>query len=408
MSEVDDSFLKEIKDSFLTESEELLTRFEECLLSLEKDEDHSNAYADLKRIAHNFKGSGKAVGFDSLSTFCHAIENLLVCLSSRTIDLNPKIVQLLLNCNDELKSNLIALRNDNSTVLNHSAFVLEIENTIKNEDSNTLVKPDDETGEQQKFFQAPVASKNNLVHEPKKVDNFIRVPLSKIDDLLNTFGEQVIYLSALDHYKDNFVKHEEEIQRILLTLKKLAFDLQHSTMTLRMVNLKSLFSKLDRCVRDASLGIGKKVEAEFFGSHLELDKTIVDQISDPLIHIIRNAVDHGIEDDEERASKQKNESGKVTITARREGGSFVIEIKDDGKGLDKDKILKKAQERGLVRENESLSEKEILELIFENGFSTKEQVSEFSGRGVGMNVVKEVVTSLKGTCEIESTLVLIL
>jgi two-component system chemotaxis sensor kinase CheA len=308
--------------------------------------------------------------------------------------------------NDELKLNLIALRKDSSTVLNHSAFIIEIENALKNEDVDVSLRAENEGKDlvPQKIFQAPLATKNNLVQEPKQVDNFIRVPLSKIDDLLNTFGEQVIYLSALDHYKDNFVKHEEEIQRTLLTLRKLAFDLQHSTMTLRMVNLKSLFSKLDRCIRDASLGIGKKVEAEFVGSHLELDKTIVDQISDPLIHIIRNAVDHGIEDNNERVQLQKNESGKVTITARREGGSFVIEIKDDGKGLDKDKILKKAQERGLVSENEILTEKEILELIFENGFSTKEQVSEFSGRGVGMNVVKEVVNSLKGTCEIESHL----
>jgi two-component system chemotaxis sensor kinase CheA len=171
-----------------------------------------------------------------------------------------------------------------------------------------------------------------------------------------------------------------------------------------MVGLRGLNSKLERVIRDTSIQTRKKINFSFEGLDQELDKTIVDQLSDPLIHMVRNSVDHGIESVDERINLGKSEVGTIKITARREGGTFVIHIQDDGKGLSREKIFQKAKEKKIISGDENLSDPEVFELIFENGFSTKESASEISGRGVGMNVVKEMILSMKGSYEIESEL----
>jgi two-component system chemotaxis sensor kinase CheA len=401
-----DLFLKEIQETFLGEAVEMLRQAEGFFLALEQPGDHAEILAHLKRIAHNFKGSGQAVGFESLAKFSHCLENLLIALSEGHVALSGPAVQLLLDCNDALHRDIVLLRADLSAVLNHDSLLAKIDGLLS--DSSPGERPAEKHAAVEKDEQDGVASNSaaNSIEtsspSPSSKDESIRIPMRRIDELLDAFGEQVIFLSALDHYKNDIDRHKDELVRTIFNLKKLAFDLQQSTLSLRMVNLKTLFSKLERAIRDAARLTGKNVRCVTVGVEQELDKIIVDQLSDPLIHMVRNAVDHGLEIPRDRAQKGKHETGVVTLAAKREGGAFVIEIHDDGRGLDPARIRDKAIEKGLIEPDESKTEKELFALIFENGFSTKENVSELSGRGVGMNVVKEMILALKGSYEIDS------
>jgi len=403
-----DDFLKEIQEGFLLEADDLLEQAEGLFLNLEKDDvDQRATFDHLKRIAHNFKGSGKAVGFDELSSFCHSLENLLVALSSGTVRLNQKITDLLLECNDVLRADIRTLTQDKTAILDHSDLKKKLDKSLAEYSNPNAGK------EESNHFDSPIeinqehkSDKSAQQNHQKKNgnDEFIKVPLKKIDELLNTFGEQVIFLSALDFYKEDIATHKEDISRTVFNLKRIAFDLQQSTLTLRMVTLKSMFSKLERAMRDAAIMTRKKINTIITGGDNELDKVIVDQLADPLIHMVRNSVDHGIESAEIRTQRGKSTTGTIRLNAQREGGAFVIEVQDDGGGLDSDRIYQKGVEKGLIKEGQKMTRNEIFDLIFENGFSTKDAASELSGRGVGMNVVKETILSLKGSYEIDSEL----
>ncbi|MEY8876797.1 MAG: chemotaxis protein CheA, partial [Leptothrix sp. (in: b-proteobacteria)] len=178
-------------------------------------------------------------------------------------------------------------------------------------------------------------------------------------------------------------------------------DLQEAVMSIRMIPMSTVFSRFPRMLRDLAGKLGKKVELVTHGEATELDKGLIEKITDPLTHLVRNSCDHGVELPADRLARGKPETGTITLSASHQGGSVVIEVRDDGKGLPRDKILKKAVERGLPA-HEGMSDQEIWALIFEPGFSTAEQVTDVSGRGVGMDVVKRNITALNGTVEIDS------
>lgn len=438
---MDDNFLKEIQDSFLNEAIDNLAQSEELFLALEKkNRDKLTTLLQIKRMLHNFKGSAKAVGFDDLSTFCHAVENLIIAVSSEDIVLDSDVIDILLHSNDILKNDLQKLLQDKTTALNYKEIEAKIESTIdrllngtssaSTQPTTTAASPLESVGteevasqNQQDEAQAAIENVNessNVVRKLRSnsrakvvgkksstvaaapVDDSIRIPMKRLEDLFNAFGEQVIHLSSLDHLREDLVRNEEEILRSIFSLKKITFDLQQFTLNLRMVGVRGLFGKLERAIRDVAKLTNKKVDCELIGIDKELDKVIVDQISDAFIHMARNAVDHGLETPEERLQASKPETGKIYIRAFREAGNFVFEIEDDGRGLDPVKIRNKAVQSGLITADQQLSEKEIFDLLFESGFSTKEQVTEISGRGVGMNVVKETIQTLGGNYEIKS------
>ena len=420
----DDNFLLEIQESFLVEAIENLAQTESLFMALEKPEsNHQDLFGQLKRLAHNFKGSGKAVGFDDISAFSHAFENLLIALSQKTIQLTSGVIDLLLRCNDALKNDLAILQADKTARIDHTDLMSQIQGAIdgKLADSGTTFGSvaDSEQTEKSVDYDdtethvhddASIAKPNLRVVKPAAnqaaavimKEDHIRIPIKRIEDLFNAFGEQVILMSALDHLKENFSQNKDELDRTIFNLKKITYDLQQSTLSLRMVNLKGLYAKLERAIRDVSRMTNKPVRCDFTGIEQELDKAIVDQISDALTHMVRNSVDHGLETAADRIISGKKEEGIVGVRAFREAGSFIIEIYDDGKGLDPDRIKMKAIEKGLIKADAKMNEKQIFDLIFENGFSTKEVASEISGRGVGMNVVKEVIQSLNGSYEIAS------
>ncbi|ODN30855.1 chemotaxis protein CheA [Fervidobacterium thailandense] len=237
-----------------------------------------------------------------------------------------------------------------------------------------------------------------------KITQTVRVDIEKLDNLMNLMGELVIARSRIaDILKKYNIK---EVDESLAQLSRITLDLQNVVMKVRMVPIEFVFNRFPRMVRDLARNLGKEINFIMEGEETELDRTFVEVIGDPLVHLIRNAIDHGIETKEERIALGKPPIGTVKLSARHEGNNVVIEVEDDGRGMDREKILRKAIEKGLITEEKAqgLPDERIFEFIFLPGFSTKEQVSELSGRGVGMDVVKNTIESLNGTVSIESKL----
>ena len=231
----------------------------------------------------------------------------------------------------------------------------------------------------------------------------IRVDIGKVDELINMVGELVITQNILGQIGQNFdMSKLHRLTQALTELDRNTRELQESVMRIRMLPISFAFNRVPRLVHDLSTKLGKKVELKMSGEGTELDKTVMERIVDPLIHLVRNTCDHGIEMPDVRRAAGKPETGTLTLSACHQGGNVVIEISDDGAGLNEEKILKKARERGLVRPDQQLSAGDIHDLIFLPGFSTAEQVSDVSGRGVGMDVVRKNIQGLGGNVEIFS------
>jgi len=233
--------------------------------------------------------------------------------------------------------------------------------------------------------------------------NLISVNVKKMDSLMDIVGELVISEAMVTKNPDLEGLELENFSKATRQLSKLTDELQDIVMSLRLIPISNTFQKMQRLVRDMKIKLNKEVDLQLIGEETEIDKNIADNISDPLMHIVRNALDHGIEDKATRLACGKCEAGKVSIEAKNAGGDVWITVKDDGAGLDKSKMYKKAKEKGLVTKNESeYSEKEIFNFIMLPGFSMKEKVSEFSGRGVGMDVVRENISKLGGSVILDS------
>ena len=237
----------------------------------------------------------------------------------------------------------------------------------------------------------------------------MRVNAGKIDALIDMVGELVITQSMLtdisEQLEEDPEKIETQIERLrtgLAELERNTRELQESVMGIRMVPIAQVFNRFPRLVHDISGQLGKQIELTLKGEYTEIDKTVLEHLGDPLVHLVRNAVDHGIELPEARVAAGKSETGQVSLEAYHRGGNVVIEIRDDGKGMDADRILTKARDAGLVGRDQVLDRHEILQLIFEPGLSTADQVSDLSGRGVGMDVVKKNIRGLGGNVELES------
>jgi len=234
--------------------------------------------------------------------------------------------------------------------------------------------------------------------------NVISVNMTKLDKLMDLVGEMVISEDMVIQNPDLKGLELENFQKAARQLQKISSEIQDIVMSIRMVPLSATFLKMHRIVRDMSKKLGKKVDLKIIGEETEVDKNVIEHISDPIIHLVRNAIDHGIEFPEERLEKNKPETGTVTLEAKNAGNDVLVIVKDDGRGLNKEKILKKARENGLLyKAEEEMSEREIYNMIFLPGFSTKDNVTEFSGRGVGMDVVVKNIETIGGSVSIDST-----
>src|SRR3569833_2350767 len=236
--------------------------------------------------------------------------------------------------------------------------------------------------------------------ERSALSRSVRVDAGKLDALITRIGELIIAAAGVSLTARK--AHNEQLEEQASTLTTLVEQVREGALQLRMVKIGATFDRFNRVVHDVSRELGKELRLALRGKDTELDKTVVEQIGDPLTHLVRNAIDHGIEHAEVRAMRAKPAAGTITLNAYHDSGNIVIQVKDDGGGLRRDKILAKAHERGLVQEDRTLTDSEIFQLIFEPGFSTAEQVTNLSGRGVGMDVVKRNIMALRGSVSIES------
>jgi two-component system chemotaxis sensor kinase CheA len=438
-------FEKEVKLDFLVEATQLLNDAEQAFLTLETDKNNMSLMNEIFRLAHNLKGTSRAVGFGDVAEFTHEWENLILKLKEGQIEVTDAIVSLLLECNDHVSvmirtlnmdldakfdsihiiakikdalSGNINLASKVETEENFSADEISTEDIllIKNfedglEGNFTENVASEEAPKESPVIVAPIAEKKVIPLTPAKAekkdgpahkasveDDSIRVSLSRVEMLNNVVGELVIIQTVLNQHRDQI--QNGLILKSLSHLAKLSKEIQNISMSLRMVPLKSTLQKMQRIIRDTSKALDKKVTLELIGEETEIDKTVLEHLSDPLVHIVRNAVDHGLETTEGRLKAGKSEDGKVTIKAFHEGNNLVIEIKDDGKGINADIIREKAIEKKVISPNSNLSPDELVNLIFHPGFSTKAEVSEISGRGVGMDVVKTNIEKLSGEVKV--------
>ncbi|MBT5492127.1 chemotaxis protein CheA [bacterium] len=238
----------------------------------------------------------------------------------------------------------------------------------------------------------------------KESDSTLRISGGKVDDLFNSVGELVIAQSFLEHNPNIIQLNDPDIKNQLSHIQKITKSVQNRVMELRMIPIKNTFMKLKRTVRDVSLKINKDIDLIIKGEDSELDKSMVDSLGEPLIHLIRNAIDHGIESKEERIKSNKSEKGTVKLSAFHKGSNFIIEIKDDGRGIDKEVVLKKAILNNIADDNKTYSDKEIYAMLFKPGFSTAEEITDISGRGVGLDSVQSSVQNNKGKLIVTSEL----
>lgn len=294
---------------------------------------------------------------------------------------------------------------------------IDLDSSVEEIEAKKLAEDAEKAGEQKKEIspgdyviqsKEPGKAKQLNKNKPAKAakQSFISVNVEKMDQLMDLIGELVIAEAVVLQNPDLKVPGLElsNFQKAARQLSKISTDLQDVIMSMRMMPLTATFQKMNRIVFDASRKLGKEIELDVTGENTEVDKNIIEHISDPLMHLIRNSVDHGIELPEERIAKGKPEKGKVILSAKNEGGKVFITVQDDGAGMDRSKILKKAKKNGLLgsKSPETLSDKEVYQFITYPGFSTNETVTEFSGRGVGMDVVVKNIQTIGGTLDIDS------
>ncbi|MDP4146233.1 MAG: chemotaxis protein CheA [Bacillota bacterium] len=250
--------------------------------------------------------------------------------------------------------------------------------------------------------QKPAAA-SKVKHKKDGTNEVLSINVARLDELMDLIGELVISEAMVTKNPELKGLQLDSFEKAARRLEKIINNIQDTVMAMRLVPLSNTFRKMNRLVRDMSKKLGKKAELVFIGEHTEVDKNVIEHISDPLMHLIRNSMDHGIETPEVRASKGKSETGTITLEAKNAGGDVWIILRDDGAGLNKEKIYKKAREHGLVNKSiEELSHKEIYHTILLPGFSTKEKVTEYSGRGVGMDVVLKNIEEIRGAIYIDS------
>lgn len=424
-----DEFEIEIKRDFLQEAKDLLQSTEQSFLELEKSPSDKTLIDTIFRFAHNLKGSSRAVGFGQIAELTHKAENLLLEIKQEKITPNDKVITALLMFNDKVREMIEGLSDNLDAQFSYEELMNEFDSITGGEavvaapvaDAGQWEADAPEATENQEASEAhesevvevvqeaevlafnpaaaaaPVVAKKEVKKEPRKDDETLRVSLQRLETLNDLIGELVILQTVVE---SSLSKVGEN--KTARSLGKLCKDIQDLSMSLRMVPVGATFQKLSRVVRDTSKLLGKKIDLHLIGEETEIDKTVVESLGDPLVHIIRNAIDHGCETPEERVLAGKDEMGVVEVMAFHEGNFLVIQITDDGKGINGQKLIEKAKAKGIIPQHSNLSEQQGIELIFHPGFSTKEEVSEVSGRGVGMDVVKTNIEALGGEVKVRS------
>lgn len=388
-------FLKEIRQDFIVETSYMLDECEGAFLRLESSSRPQEDIDEIFRLAHSIKGSANAIGIKDLGLFAHEVENLLMTLRRAPRLIDSTLVSLLLNCNDAFKAKIQILKEDSK----ESWDVSELKSELKKADEVLKEKIENSDG-----VVESIALVEN--QEKKSTQDFIRVPKKRIDHVSDLVGELIVLKSQLMGHPHIAQSSDVRLNNIVRLLDSTLRELQDRSMELGLDNMKGLFLKIQRVARDTADKVKKPVNFKTLGEEVEIDRMIIESLHDPLLHIIRNSIDHGVESVEKRKAVGKPEQAQVSLTARQAFGKVIIEVKDDGGGINPEIIFKKALEKGLVQaaDSEHLSKEQKIMLIFEAGFSTAESVTDLSGRGVGLDVVKTNIQKMKGKIEVDSEL----
>ncbi len=447
---------QELLEGFLAETTELLEKLDDDLVALEKSSDDADLLNRIFRSIHTVKGASSFLGFDLLVKVTHKTEDVLNRLRKGELMVTPEFMDIILEATDlvktlvsDIKAGEIQEREIDGTIAKLLPLLADTPplqavpvQAPPVEDSNAPSAPT----EPQPTAAAPVAEEPVTQAEEKKEappaapskpsgdmvakkptpapkpsegkggedlsDNTtVRVDVKRLDDLMNQVGELVLERNRMIQINQDLQQCEtdrqdfnEEFGKLTKRMSFVTSELQMQVLKMRMLPVDKVFKKFPRIVRSMARDLGKEVDLQIFGEETELDRSVVDEIGDPLIHLIRNAMDHGLETPDERAAAGKSRVGTLVLAAIHEGNQIIISIKDDGRGIDTDRVGRKAVEKGLVSEEQlaAMSQRELFDLIFLPGFSTKDKASDLSGRGVGMDVVKTNIKKLNGLIEIKS------
>ncbi len=398
---------QELLSEFHIEAVDHLGQIETAVLELEQESSSKEAIDSMFRSFHTIKGVAGFLNLVPVNRLAHEVESLIDLVRQSKIPIFTGVIDLVLDSKDILECHIEQI----STALNEGATPIEVipVSPLMNRARSAMEGP--EQYAQQLGVSVDSVSSQDRSGSPTKAPqkktpetSSIRVSTSKLDNLMDTVSELVIVYSQIKERTKKGANDPNALEQSLAQLSRITKDLQQTSTSLRLVPIKSTFQKMSRIARDTSAQVGKKSVFEISGEDTEIDRKVVEEIGDPLVHMIRNAIDHGLELTEDRLACGKNEAGKVTLKAYRKGSNVVIELADDGRGIDPNRILQKAIAHGIVGKHESLLQEEIFQLILAPGFSTAEEVSDISGRGVGMDVVRQNIEKLRGKIEIESEL----
>ncbi len=401
----------QLLEEFLLESAEHLSNIEAKLLEIEQGSSSPETLNSAFRSFHTLKGLAGFLDFAVIQDVAHEVETLLDLARNGQLALGETQIEVVLAAGDYIRGWLdhvaaCAAGRPCEQPPDHGALLERVRAAA----SNQPVAPRDEPAVEgsKPAVEAGAAPRQDAAALPspagsRREGSTLKVDTQKLEYLVDMVGELVIAQSMLKHNPELGLLKSPRIQRDLSHLSRVTADVQKTAMAMRMVPVGQLFRRMTRLVRDLCKKNGKLAELEMTGEDVELDRTIVEELADPLVHMIRNSMDHGLENPAGRTAAGKPATGRIHLKASHQAGQIVIELSDDGRGLDRQKILDKAVSRGLIERDRVLSDAEVWQLIFEPGFSTAERVTDVSGRGVGMDVVRKHIHKLRGRIEISST-----
>ena len=402
-----------LKD-FLTESSELIQQVEQDLLALEESSDPEVLHR-IFRAVHTIKGTSSFFGFEKLVEITHHAEDLLNRLRKAELPVTRAVIDALLKVNDQLRVMMAAVRAGCAPECDLAPFIEALRLSVEMPappDAAVAAPARQENPVPPAESAAETAARALTAARPDSSDT-MRVDIRKLDYLVNLVGELVLERNRMLRLSQEIAACENKdaaiTESLAISAGRLSFitdELQNASLRTRMVPIDNVFRKLPRLVRELAHQVGKEVEISITGQGTEIDKTMIEHIHDPLVHILRNSLDHGIEDVEGRIAAGKNPVGRIDVDASQQGDQIMVTIRDDGRGVDPEKVRRKVVEKGMFSAEHAatLSRRELLDALFLPGFSTAETVNNLSGRGVGMDVVRTNLRRLNGSVEIDSVL----
>jgi two-component system chemotaxis sensor kinase CheA len=398
---------------FRAEARERLAEMNTSLLALERGEG-ADRVAELFRSVHTVKGMSAAMGYVPVRDLSHALETLLDLLRRGAMPVTPAVIETLFESVDTLESAIVSVSVDANEPIDVSGAVASLEAMSAAAEAETagtnptmewpVTRPSEQTPSAPRPVNRPTPLVTSAIQVPvvtDKAHRFVRVDAARLDTLMTLIGELVIARGRLQDVARKV--GNPSLSEVVLNASRLIGSLQTEITTARMVPVGQAFERFERMVRDTAQSLGKKVVFEILGSDIEVDKSVLDEIGEPVMHLLRNSLDHGVETPAERRVAGKPAAARLTLSAARERSSVVIRVSDDGRGIDMNKVLERALAAGLVdADHGMLSDAEILALIARPGFSTTSKVTEMSGRGVGLDVVATKVRSLGGSVELST------